>query len=87
LAEQGYIVIVQDVRGRYTSEGEFVPYIAEVDDGYDTIEWAANLPYANGDVGMFGLSYYGYTQILAAIEKAKQNTSQPTMIEVKTVIG
>ncbi len=72
LAEHGYVVIVQDVRGRFESEGEFVPYIAEVEDGYDTIKWAAELPYTDGQVGMFGLSYYGYTQMLAAVSGSKQ---------------
>jgi putative CocE/NonD family hydrolase len=62
-----YVVIVQDVRGRYASDGEWYPFKHEIDDGYDTIEWAAGLPYANGKVGMFGGSYVGATQMLAAI--------------------
>jgi putative CocE/NonD family hydrolase len=68
VAMQGYAVIVQDVRGRFKSEGEFTSYDAEAEDGYDTVEWAAALPYSNGKVGMFGLSYYGFTQWLAAVE-------------------
>jgi putative CocE/NonD family hydrolase len=63
----GYVVIVQDVRGRYTSKGEWYPFEHESNDGYDTIEWAAALPYSNGKVGMFGGSYVGATQMLAAI--------------------
>jgi uncharacterized protein len=63
----GYVVIIQDVRGRYTSEGEWYPFKHESNDGYDTIEWAATLPYSNGKVGMFGGSYVGATQMLAAI--------------------
>src|ERR1041385_8091721 len=66
-AARGYVVIVQDVRGRYTSEGEWYTFKHESDDGYDTIEWAAALPYSNGKVGMFGGSYVGATQMLAAI--------------------
>jgi hypothetical protein len=66
-AARGYIVIFQDVRGRYTSEGEWYPFKHESDDGYDTVEWAAALPYSNGKVGMFGGSYVGATQMLAAI--------------------
>ncbi|MBZ5516415.1 MAG: CocE/NonD family hydrolase [Acidobacteriia bacterium] len=66
-AARGYVVIIQDVRGRYTSEGEWYPFKHESDDGYDTVEWAAALPYANGKVGMFGGSYVGATQMLAAI--------------------
>jgi uncharacterized protein len=66
LASQGYVVIMQDTRGRFDSEGEFYPFRHEADDGYDTIEWAASLPYADGRVGMFGGSYVGATQMLAA---------------------
>ena len=66
-AARGYVVIVQDVRGRYTSEGEWYTFKHESDDGYDTIEWAAALPYSDGRVGMFGGSYVGATQMLAAI--------------------
>jgi len=66
-AARGYIVIVQDVRGRFTSEGEWYPFRHELQDGYDTVEWAAALPQSNGKVGMFGGSYVGATQMLAAI--------------------
>ncbi len=66
-AADGFIVIVQDVRGRYTSEGEWDPFRHESDDGYDTVEWAAALPYSSGKVGMWGDSYDGATQMLAAI--------------------
>lgn len=69
LVENGYVVIVQDVRGRFQSEGEFEPFIYEAEDGYDTVEWAAKLPYSSGKIGMFGLSYYGFTQLLAATER------------------
>lgn len=53
-AARGYVVIVQDVRGRYTSEGEWYPFKNESNDGYDTLEWAAALPYFSGKVGMVG---------------------------------
>jgi putative CocE/NonD family hydrolase len=66
--ERGYAVVVQDVRGRYTSDGEFRPYENEGRDGYDTIEWAARQPWSNGRVGTFGLSYPGAVQWLAAVE-------------------
>jgi uncharacterized protein len=66
-AELGFLVVIQDVRGRYTSEGEWYPFKHETEDGYDTIEWAAALPNSNGKVGMFGGSYVGATQMLAAI--------------------
>jgi uncharacterized protein len=65
-ASRGYVVIIQDVRGRYTSDGDWYTFIHEAEDGYDTIEWAAALPYSNGKVGMFGESYVGATQMLAA---------------------
>ena len=66
LASHGYVVLLQDTRGRFDSEGEFYPFKHEMNDGYDTIEWAASLPYADGRVGMFGGSYVGATQMLAA---------------------
>jgi uncharacterized protein len=66
--ERGYAVVVQDVRGRYASDGEFRPYQNEGRDGYDTIEWAARQPWSNGAVGTFGLSYPGAVQWLAAAE-------------------
>jgi len=66
-ASHGYVVILQDTRGRYSSEGEWYPFKFESADGYDTVEWAATLPYSNGKVGMFGASYVGATQMLAAI--------------------
>ncbi len=69
LASHGYIVVVQDTRGRYASEGQFYPFRHETEDGYDTVEWAAGLPGSNGDVGMYGGSYVGATQMLAAIGK------------------
>jgi hypothetical protein len=66
-ALRGYLVVVQDVRGRYTSEGEWYPFKHETQDGFDAVEWAAALPGSNGKVGMFGGSYVGATQMLTAI--------------------
>ncbi|HLE69775.1 MAG TPA: CocE/NonD family hydrolase, partial [Vicinamibacteria bacterium] len=68
-ARAGYVVVAQDVRGRYASEGVFRPYHQEGKDGYDTVEWVASLPYVNAKVGMAGLSYPGAVQWLAAMEK------------------
>jgi putative CocE/NonD family hydrolase len=62
----GFAVVIQDVRGRYASEGEFYPFVNEMSDGYDTVEWCASQPWSNGKVGMFGRSYHGATQWLAA---------------------
>jgi len=66
--ERGYAVVIQDVRGRYASAGDFLPYQQEGHDGYDTIEWAAAQPWSDGSVGTFGLSYPGAVQWLAAVE-------------------
>jgi len=68
-ASRCYIVVIQDVRGQYASEGEFYPFRDEASDGYDTIEWAAGLPGSTGKVGMYGFSYVGATQWLAASQK------------------
>ncbi len=67
--ERGYAVVIQDVRGRHASEGEFLPYENEGRDGYDTIEWAARQSWSDGAVGTFGLSYPGAVQWLAALER------------------
>ncbi|MFZ0959319.1 MAG: CocE/NonD family hydrolase [Terriglobia bacterium] len=66
-AARGYVVVVQDVRGRYASDGDWYPFKYESQDGYDSVEWAAALPYSSGKVGMFSGSYVGATQMLAAI--------------------
>jgi len=66
-AQAGYAVCVQDVRGRYASEGRFEPLHQEVEDGYDSVEWCATQPWSTGRVGMAGASYVGATQRLAAI--------------------
>ena len=68
VARRGYVVIVQDTRGRFTSEGEWDPMRHEILDGEDSVAWAAELPYSNGDVGMYGVSYFGFTQWAAAIQ-------------------
>ncbi|MGH3088253.1 MAG: CocE/NonD family hydrolase [Rubrobacteraceae bacterium] len=73
-AESGYIVVVQDVRGRFASEGDFGSFPQEIDDGHDSVEWAAKLPGSNSDVGMWGLSYFGKTQWHAA-------TTQPPSLK------
>lgn len=71
-ARRGYIVVVQDVRGSFTSEGEWYPFRYEGQDGVDTVAWAARLPGSNGQVGMYGLSYFGFTQWAAAREGARE---------------
>jgi putative CocE/NonD family hydrolase len=63
---RGYVVVVQDTRGQFKSGGRFVPYSQEIADGAQTIAWVARLPYVDGQVGMFGLSYPGAVQWMAA---------------------
>ena len=65
--DHGYAVIVEDVRGRYDSEGEFDPLTQEPGDGNDTINWIARQPWSNGKVGMIGGSYLGIAQWKAAL--------------------
>lgn len=60
--ERGYVVVVQDVRGKFRSEGERIPWVFEAHDGYDTIEWIVNQPWSNSRVGMTGYSYPGFVQ-------------------------
>ncbi|QYX82623.1 CocE/NonD family hydrolase [Streptomyces akebiae] len=68
-ARRGFMVVIQDTRGRFASEGEWDPWTHEESDGYDTVRWAAALPGANGSVGMIGASYFGNTQWMAALSK------------------
>ena len=65
-ARRGYAVIAQDVRGRFDSEGEWLPFFHEVDDGSDTLDWIAAQPWSDGKVGMIGASYVGWVQWWAA---------------------
>src|SRR5262245_3861887 len=67
-AARGYALVVQDVRGRYDSDGEWQPWANERKDGYDTIDWIAKQAWSNGKVGMIGGSYGGSVQWAAAAE-------------------
>jgi putative CocE/NonD family hydrolase len=78
-AEAGYAVVIQDVRGRWASAGEFYPYVNEAQDGHDTIQWAAAQPWSSGDVGTYGISYMGQSQWLAA------STRPPALRAIATV--
>jgi hypothetical protein len=68
--DAGYARIVQDVRGRFNSEGKYRPFADDIEDGYDTIEWAAKQPWSNGKVGMVGPSAMGIASNLAAMSGA-----------------
>jgi hypothetical protein len=71
-ASKGYIVVIQDVRGRWRSDGDWYPFVHEIDDGADTLAWARSLPGATGRVGMYGASYPGATQLQAAIGSGEE---------------
>ena len=63
--QRGYVMVGQDTRGRFASDGdEYYPLIWEAQDGYDAVEWAAGLPWSDGNVGTIGQSYLGATQYL-----------------------
>lgn len=66
VAAAGYVVVMQDCRGRFGSDGRFEPSVNEASDGATTVEWAARLPWSNGRVGMWGRSYFAETQWRAA---------------------
>lgn len=74
-AKRDYVVVIQDTRGRFKSEGQFSLFHGEAEDGADTIAWCASQPWSNGQVGMYGASYFGATQWLAA-------TAQPPALKV-----
>jgi uncharacterized protein len=71
LARLGYAVVVQDVRGRGGSDGEWVPFVHEASDGAETVEWAAGLPFSDGRVVTYGFSYQGLNQLLAAARRPR----------------
>jgi predicted acyl esterase len=68
--KRGYVRIVQDCRGRFASEGEYRAFIDDMDDGYDTVEWAAAQPWSTGKIGMTGGSAMGITTNQAAMSGA-----------------
>lgn len=70
-AERGYVYATQDVRGKYDSDGKFVLYANEANDGLDTMDWIAAQPWSNGKIGTLGGSYVGYTQIAPAVHNPK----------------
>ncbi len=80
-AQHGYVVLGQDCRGRFASEGEFYPILNEGQDGYDTIEWAATQPWSNGKVGSAGASYGAWTQYTEAM------LAPPHLVAMFPVVG
>lgn len=79
--QRGYAVVIQDVRGREESEGDFVPDHHEIEDGDDTLNWIAAQPWSDGKVGMIGASYLGYVQWAAA---ASGNPHLAAMVSLVT---
>src|SRR6266567_4118691 len=79
-AKRGFMVVLQDTRGRFASDGEWEPWTYEESDGYDTVRWAAALPGSNGAVGMMGGSYFGNTQWMAALSKPPELKAIAPMI-------
>ncbi|MGP3640963.1 CocE/NonD family hydrolase [Lentilactobacillus hilgardii] len=78
--QRGYVLVIQDVRGRNDSQGEWLPMYYERDDGRDTINWLANQPWSNGNVGMIGGSYGGYVQWAAASSATPQLKALVSMV-------
>lgn len=80
--DKGFAVVYQDVRGRFRSEGEDIPWISEKEDAEDTLNWMTKEPWCNGNVGMYGGSYLGYTQVAAV------RTGHPALkVVTPTLIG
>ncbi len=68
-SKRGYVVAVQDCRGRFASQGQWEPFVNEADDGYDAVEWLGTRDWCSGKVGMIGASYAGWVQLWAAAKK------------------
>jgi putative CocE/NonD family hydrolase len=68
LAEAGYAVVTQDVRGQGGSDGTFIPFIFEKKDGVETLDWVVKQPWCDGNVGMWGPSYLGYCALIVTTE-------------------
>ncbi len=66
---EGYVVVVQDIRGRFESEGRYRVRYSDRDDGYDTVEWLINQPWSDQKVATFGCSYLGETQLALSAAK------------------
>ena len=79
LVQQGYIVTIQDARGRYESEGRYRVRYSDRKDGYDTIEWLIHQPWSDGQIATFGCSYLGETQVTLAAEKHPNHVAMMPM--------
>lgn len=81
LVKRGYVVLTQDCRGRFDSQGDFYGFVNEGPDGYDTIEWAAAQRWSDGQVGTFGASYLAWDQYFAAMYRP------PHLIAMFALVG
>jgi hypothetical protein len=81
LAERGYAVLLQDTRGRFGSDGDFIPVEHERHDGAATVRWVRRQPWCNGRVGVFGVSYLGLTAWAAV------GASHPSHIQASVTVG
>jgi uncharacterized protein len=86
-AERGYVVMQQDVRGRYDSDGTFYAFKNEPDDGFDTDEWIGKQPWFNGKLGTMGGSYVGFTQMTQAIRGSTHLTAMAPTVTTLNIYG
>jgi uncharacterized protein len=86
-AERGYVVVLQDVRGTYDSDGTFYAFKNEADDGYDTDEWFGSQPWFDGNLGTMGGSYVGYTQWAQAIGGSKYLKAMAMTVTTPDIYG
>lgn len=87
-AAHGYVVVIQDIRGRGTSDGTYTLFANDAEDGADAVRWAAELPGTNGKVGMYGFSYQGVSQLLAASALlAETGSAKPLHALAPAMIG
>src|SRR5690606_25178233 len=76
----GFVVVAQDIRGRGESTGEFIPFVDEEGDAHDTLDWIVAQDFSDGRVAMFGASYVGATQWLAAVSR------HPALVSIAPVL-
>jgi len=84
-AARGYAVVVQDVRGKYDSDGQFYTFRDEANDGFDTDEWIGRQSWSNGRIGTIGGSYLGYTQIAQAMRRSKYLTAMASSVTTSDI--
>lgn len=86
-AQRGYVVVVQDVRGKYDSGGVYTAFRDEANDGYDTDEWIGIQPWSNGKIGAMGGSYLGYTEIAQGVRNSKYLTTMSASVTTSDVFN